>query len=166
MPLPSREVGAPAESAGDTSVEGTLQVSKVACALEGPRPPARRGRRPESRRGTSFLLQRGHRAGSSGQNSRCVEGGAPASPPAPPPPPGSSQSPALRPEAWGCRLFSFSCRRFVPFFAGREGVRGREDTWCDALPFSCRLCRQMTGEAEVSQSPPKGGSTGCHRVLG
>lgn len=60
----------------------------------------------------------------------------------------------LRPGA--ARLFSFSCRRFVLFFAGREAGRGREDTRCDALPFSCRPCRQMTGEAEVSQSPPKG----------
>lgn len=80
VPLPSREVGAPGESTGDTSVAGALRVPKVACAREGPCPPALRGRRPESRRGTSFLLQRGPRAGSSGQNSRSVEGGAPASP--------------------------------------------------------------------------------------
>ena len=124
MPLPSREVGAPAESAGDTSVEGTLQVSKVACALEGPRPTAHRGRRPESRRGTSFLLQRGHRAGSSGQNSRCVEGGAPASPrPRPRPREVHSRQPSgLRPGAAGSSL-----SRAGVLYRSLRGGRGSEE---------------------------------------
>ena len=115
-PWPLGRLGPSGENLEDASVASTLQLSRVACALEGTWPPTHQHHRERvrERERESFPLQRGPVQAQWAELWRPVwrEGPLPSPPLHPAMTPGSSQAPALHSETWGallCPLLAF-CR--------------------------------------------------------